>query len=158
MIQTLSKNAQGILDAAKKAADEGGDTAAVDRSVEHAVASLSFSLPQGRKHQVIEALTEIAKAYVRKRIATDMLEGSFNAIVTIKAKFGIGLFLELRPPVQNRKFAVINKIETKGWVDFWNKVGNGDPVGVKVTIHKMRPHSEAFLVEEFSIYDPSNNE
>ncbi|HEV8677491.1 MAG TPA: hypothetical protein VN701_01520 [Candidatus Paceibacterota bacterium] len=159
LTKALSPAAQGLVDSAIKVANENGDENAIDRAFEHAVADLSLSLPQGKKYQVTEALTEIAKAYVRSRLSHNSIEGRYGATMIKLPEFGPGLFFRLDQPLRNMQYAVALS-GTPGFVDFWNKVGKGNPEGRHVTILKMRPGADGFKVEEFITdeCDPSNNE
>jgi hypothetical protein len=150
---SLSPAAQAIINAGKNAANEGGDTAAIDRAVEKAIFDLSISLPQGKKAQVTEALTEIAQAYTYGRISRDPLIGPFKATVKKLAGFSSStFFLELEKPLRGIKYVVVDGGgETKGVVDFWNHVGDSDPVGKEVNILKMSPGSEAYKALEIAI-------
>ncbi len=72
-----------------------------------------------------------------------------KAKVVKKASSSASMFLELNPPIDGIKYAVMSE-ETKGATEFWSAIGTGNPVGREITILKMSMLGDAYDIEEIA--------
>jgi hypothetical protein len=73
------------VDAGIGAAQGSHDPQVIGRAIDQAVADLSFSLPQGKKAQVTDALVEIAKAHVRLKLTMGQMTGEIDQAQLVDA-------------------------------------------------------------------------